>query len=503
VNQSVWRKLSYPFVFLSLAAVLAFVSLDYWQPAEAQSRAAQQTAPKSHAQALSQAFRDASEASIPTVVKITTRSKPPTAVRGRSRGENPFRGTPFEDFFNENGDRLFDRMPSPRSGVGSGVIIDSAGIILTNNHVVDGADEVIVRLNDGREFKSTDIKVDDRTDLAVIRIDGAGKLPAARLGDSDKLEIGDWVIAVGNPFELEATVSAGIISGKGRSLGSVERAKFLQTDAAINPGNSGGPLVNLDGEVVGINTAIASNSGGYQGIGFAVPINTAKWVTGQLIERGSVTRAYLGVQISDIEPADAEKIGLRRGQGVMVRQVMPDTPADDAGLQEGDVVTAFAGRKVTGPQELQEMVERAPLDSRQPLEVLRGGEKMTMHVVVQALPSSEQLAARARRDRDNGSDPSSYESRVYGFAVTEMTNDVAEQLGYSDDSGVLVSNVERGGAAHEKGLREGMLIMQVGRQKVANVEEFKAALEANADKDGLLLHVRTESGTRFLVLKAS
>ena len=183
----------------------------------------------------------------------------------------------------------------PHDGMGSGVIIDKSGIVLTNNHVVEGADTVTVRLSDGREFKATDIKTDPQTDLAVLHIKAKGDLPAAHLGNCDNLEIGDWVIAIGNPFGQEKTVTAGIISGKGRELGS-QRTKFLQTDAAINPGNSGGPLVNLDGEVVGINTAIASNSGGYQGIGFAIPINQAKWVTEQLIKNGSVSRAYLGVR---------------------------------------------------------------------------------------------------------------------------------------------------------------------------------------------------------------
>ena len=282
-------------------------------------------------------------------------------VRGNQvpgqRGENPFKGTPFEDFFNDRGGQQFNfqgPQSVPRStGVGAGVIIDRSGTILTNNHVVDGATEVMVRLADGREFKATDIKTDPKTDLAVLHIKGAGDLPAAVLGDSDALEIGDWVIAVGNPFNQELTVSAGIISGKGRNLQDRKRTQYLQTDAAINPGNSGGPLVDLDGEVVGINTAIASSSGGFQGVGFAVPINQAKWVVDQLVHGGAVKRAYLGVIVGDIAGDLAEQLGVHRHQGVFVNEVLPDSPAAKAGLQEGDVITEYGGKHVGTPGELQ------------------------------------------------------------------------------------------------------------------------------------------------------
>ena len=232
--------------------------------------------------------------------------------------------------------------------MGTGVIVDKSGIVLTNNHVVNGADEVTVHLADGREFKAEEIKTDEQTDLAVLRIRGAGSLlEAATLGNSDDMQIGDWVLAVGNPFELEQTVSAGIISGKGRELGSVQRAKFLQTDAAINPGNSGGPLVNLEGEVIGINTAIASNTGGYQGIGFAIPSNKAKWVMNQLIKKGAVERAYLGVKIERRRASGvAEKLGVKPGEGVLVYEVMPKSPAAEAGFQE-----AGRGRRIRRSQD--------------------------------------------------------------------------------------------------------------------------------------------------------
>ena len=459
-----------------------------------------------HAKALSRAFRKAAETAVPTVVKITTRTRPVARPRGR-RG-NPFRGTPFEDYFSEEEmERLFEQSPGPRDGVGSGVIIDAQGIVLTNNHVVEGADEVVVRLNDGREFKTNDIKFDPETDLAVLRLEGAKDLPAARMGDSDKLETGDWVIAVGNPFQLETTVSAGIISAKGRSLGSVRRSKFLQTDAAINPGNSGGPLVNLDGEVVGINTAIASNNGGYQGIGFAIPINTARWVTTQLVKTGKVQRAYLGVSIEEVTAELGQKFNLRPGQGVLIQRVLPETPAAEAGLEEGDLVTKFAGAPVNGPRELQELVERAPLDSKQPLVVLRDGKTMTRNVIVKALPEDFGVAGRQsaqppRDEKPEEGERPTYSNKELGLEVTELTA-AAKELQYDDQTGVLVRSVERGGLAHASGLREGMLIQKVGKRSITDVPEFQAALKAESLEDGILLLVRSERGTRFLVLGKS
>ena len=238
-------------------------------------------------------------------------------------------------------------------GAGSGVIVDPSGVILTNNHVVAGGGKVMVRLHDGREFKAVDIKTDPKTDLAVLRIKGAGPLPAARLGDSSKVEVGDWVLALGEPFGLEGTVTAGIISAKGRGLGITDREDFIQTDAAINPGNSGGPLVNLDGEVIGINTAISTSTGGYQGVGFAIPIDLAKWVGGQLVQYGKVHRAYLGVIIQPVTQPLAEQFKVKVHQGVLVTEVQPDTPAAKAGLKAGDIILEFAGKPVSSPRELQ------------------------------------------------------------------------------------------------------------------------------------------------------
>ncbi|HUY31795.1 MAG TPA: Do family serine endopeptidase [Pirellulales bacterium] len=469
-------------------------------------------AARQNANHLSEAFRAAAEEAVPTVVTIETRSKP-RQVSGMAPGtlrENPFKGTPFEDFFKDDapfghgfgdGHSPSHRTPQ-RQGMGSGVIVDKSGIVLTNNHVVDGADEVLVRLSDGREFKASDIKTDPETDLAVLRITGAGTLPAARLGNSDDLRLGDWVIAVGNPFTFESTVSAGIISGTSRDLKFGKRTRFVQTDAAINPGNSGGPLVNLDGEVIGINTAIASNSGGYQGIGFAIPSNLTQWVMSQLIETGVVQRAYLGVGIEEVSGQLAGQVGVGRHDGVLVAEVHPNTPAAEAGFQEGDVITEYAGKAVHTPGDLQETVERTPIDSRQEVKVLRDGKPIRLQVVVKPLPGKEIAKATSHDDHGRGArDDHGYKSDDLGMEVGELTANNAEQLGFKDFKGVVITGVDDDGLAADTGLREGMLIMKVGKSRVVSVADFKAAMEKESLERGVLLLVRTEHGNRFVVLE--
>jgi serine protease Do len=457
-----------------------------------------------HVQQLSEAFHDAAAVALPSVVTIRSKSKAQPVANGRGRmpeGENPFKGTPFEDFFNQ---RDFQgQMPhSPRrEGMGSGVIIDPSGIVLTNNHVVENADEVVVHLADGREFKADDIKTDPETDMAVIRINGAGDLPAAKLGDSDKLRIGDWVIAIGSPFELDQTVSAGIISGQGRELSSIRRAKFLQTDAAINPGNSGGPLVNMQGEVVGINTAIATNSGSFNGIGFAVPSNLAKWVTGHLIAKGLVQRAYLGVGISELTGDLAEKLGAK-GEGVLVTQVHPGTPAAEAGFKAGDVITSFAGTAVDGPRELQELVERAPLESKQQVTVLRQGKTETLTVTAKALPAGlGDAEAPTRKPNSKTVEPGSYKVDDMGIEVSDLTAEQASAMKL-EHGGVMITNVDAEKPAYEAGLRRGMVILMIGQQEVKDVDSFKAAMKDQTVKDKVLLYVQVQPGQNaFVVVK--
>jgi serine protease Do len=455
------------------------------------------------AQGLSLAFRSASEAVLPSVVAIETSSSVAMQAGPRGRvplqGRNPLEGTPFEDLF--RGEDMFRGAPGapfemppmrPRVGIGSGVIIDSDGLILTNTHVVAGGDKVQVRLHDGREYLATEVWTDDKTDIAVVKIEGAEDLQAAKIGDSDALGIGDWVLALGQPFGLESTVTAGIISAKHRGIGIAARENFLQTDAAINPGNSGGPLVNLHGEVVGVNTAISSRSGGNDGIGFAVPISLAQWVAEQLVEHGAVHRAYLGVGIQPVAAPLAKQLNVRPRQGVVVTQVYPDTPAARAGLQPGDVITESNGVAVGSPQQLQLSIERSKLGERHTLKVIRDGKEREVSFVAEAHPEGFDDDSHNGLARPLTSAP-------LGLEVSELNDDVARQLGMPDVEGVVVTAVGRGSPAERAGLKSGLVVTQVNRRSVTSAEEFKEAL--NEEGDNLLL-VRSAEGSRFVVLSS-
>ena len=377
-----------------LTALLALAGLlSFSQPGVSPAQDNQDENSIHHARALSRAFRRAASVAAPSVVTVV--GKPQALELGEGAVPDILRDPRFRELLPDGiPDDLRERLegggfrlPMRPDSIGSGVIVDEAGIVLTNSHVVDGGGDFVVRLQDGREFEATGITQDPMSDLAIVRFKAPDGLTPAKLGDSEKLEIGDWVIAIGSPFELEATVSAGIISGKGRSIGQIQRGRLIQTDAAINPGNSGGPLVNLDGEVVGINTAIASNSGGYQGIGFAIPVNRVKWVTQQLIKHGRVRRAYLGIRIGDVTAEVARELDVPVRAGVVVIDVIPDSPAGDAGLQAGDVITRMADQRVRNSRELQDAVEQKPIDSTQPVIVLREGMEVRLAVELKALPA--------------------------------------------------------------------------------------------------------------------
>jgi serine protease Do len=349
------------------------------------------------ARELSTAFRQAAKDALPGMVSIETVGKA-AHVNGNVNPEDLFEGSPFGELFKNDprfkgfGKRLPQQMPRSH-GMGSGFVIDPAGIILTANHVVANAESVKVKMHDGRVYTATDIKTDPRTDVAIVRIQADGKLPFIRLGDSDSTEIGDWVLAIGSPFGLDATVTAGIISAKGRGPNITEREDFIQTDAAINPGNSGGPLINLMGEVVGINTAISTRSGGYDGVGFAVPINLAKWVADQLIARGSVTRAYLGVAIKPVTSDLSKHFKVPVGTGAIVTEVRPGSPAAAAKLESGDLILKFNGKDIQGPRDLQGVVERLKTDGTYPMVIARDGKEMTLNVHVKEMPGDYTLAS--------------------------------------------------------------------------------------------------------------
>lgn len=467
------------------------------------SLAEMESASKSHANSLSQAFRDASAAVMPSVVTI--KSLPGDVVK--TNGTDPAdQQLPDELKNNPFFRRFFEGMPegslrSPqrrgRGGAGSGVIVDSKGIVLTNNHVVEGAGKVIVKLQDGREFEAKEWKTDPKTDIAIVRIDAKGSLPAAKIGDSDAMLVGDWVLAVGAPFGLNETVTTGIVSAKSRGVGITDREDFIQTDAAINPGNSGGPLVNLDGEVIGINTAISTTSGGYQGIGFAVPINLARWVGDQLASNGTVRRAFLGVGIQQVTSTLSESFGLDSVHGAVVTDVREGTPAARAGLRSGDVIVRFDGRDIRQPRDLQGVVERADLNRNHDIVVIRDGSEMTLKVNVAEMPDT--LMASTKGTISN--DATNARFNDIGLEVSGLTSDVAKQLQLSDVSGVVITGVKPNSPAAKAGLQESMVIQKVGRVNVSNVDDFKTAIANVSTKDGVLMLVNAGGSSRFVVVK--
>jgi serine protease Do len=366
--------------------------------------------------------------------------------------------------------------------MGSGFIVESSGIIVTNNHVVADADEIIVRLHDGREFKGSGVRTDPRTDLAILRIDVGEPLQALRFGDSDGIGVGDWVVAVGNPFGHELTVTSGIISAKGRGPGIAEREDFLQTDAAINPGNSGGPLLDLDGNVIGVNTAISSRSGGFDGIGFAVPGRMAWWVVKQLIEHDEVKRAFIGITIQPVTNDLASHLDLNVGEGAIVTQVFPKSPGKTAKLEPGDVVLSLDGKPVSGPRSLQGIVERLEVDKTYSVEILREGKRLKLPIVLKQMPGEYTMANVGRQQRQEPEEEVNedvVEVSDFGFKVRELTPEIAEQLRLDSDEGVVVSSVDSAGAA-ARVLSVGDVILKVSSHKIDNVADFNKGL-AEAD----------------------
>jgi serine protease Do len=410
--------------------------------------------------------------------------------------ENPFGDDFFRHFFGEpsphNQSPQQPRHPNQKQrevGQGSGFIVSADGYILTNNHVVGGADRVIVKLEDGREFKAKTIGTDPHTDVAVIKIE-ANNLPVLPLGDSDALEVGEWVMAIGNPFGLSHTLTAGIVSAKGRSsLGIADYENFIQTDAAINPGNSGGPLVNLEGEAVGMNTAIFSRSGGYMGVGFAIPINMAKAIMDQLIKHGSVTRGYLGIVIQDLTPDLAKTFELEGQKGILISQVTEDSPAQKAGLKRGDVIVEYDGEPVGEIAEFRNRVSLETPGTKHEITLLRDGKHKNLTVTIGKLPDKEQVASAP---------PHSWQK--LGITVKNLTRDLAQRFGYQGETGVVVTDVDQGSVADMAGIQAGTLIKEVNRKAIRNVNEFQRAIEESSDKNTVLLLIQEGESMRYVAL---
>ena len=416
-----------------------------------------------------------------------------------------FEQGPFEHFyrrfFRDEPDHRGERRPRPghsrqrrpgqyrQHGNGSGVIISAEGQILTNNHVVEGADEVMATLTDGREYEARVVGRDPKTDLAVLQVDVAESLPAATLGSSENLRVGDWVMAIGNPFGLSHTVTAGIVSGKGRIIGAGPYDDFIQTDASINPGNSGGPLFNLNGEVVGINTAMLPHG---RGIGFAVPIDTAKPLIPQMVATGGVTRGYLGVSIQSITPELAEAMELPGTEGALVGEVKPESPAAQAGLQTGDVITAFDGKPVATARDLPGMVADTPVGLDVSVTVQRQGEAVQLGVTVGELHTEAAMA-----DPDQEPD-----RRRLGLQLRDR---LAESEGGGEPApagGVLVSGVQPGSPAAASGIRGGDVILEMDRKPVASVADVKQVLAETDEESPLVLLVKRGEGSFYVVIKA-
>ncbi len=446
---------------------------------------------KAQFQELSQAFRDIAKQVGPAVVYISTEQ----TVKGTSGGANS--PEQFREFFGDDFmRRFFGEIPQEReykqSGLGSGFITSPDGYILTNNHVVANADKIKVTLQDKREFTAEVVGTDPKTDVAVIKIK-AEKLPVAPFGDSDALEVGDWVVAIGTPFGLSQTVTAGIISAEGRSnIGINDYENFIQTDAAINPGNSGGPLVNINGEVIGINTAIFSRSGGYQGIGFAIPINMAKSVQESLITKGKVIRGWLGVMIQPVAPEMVKQFSLPEGTtGTLVGDVLKGGPAEDSGLRRGDVIVEFDGKPIDSPTTLRNIVADTEVGKNVDVMLFRDGKKQTLQVKIGEQPGEkEDVSAAAPTET----------AEKFGVSVQELSDEIANQLGYEGETGVIVSNVESGSAADDAGLRRGDLIKEINKQPIESLADYNKAMKAIGDEKSFLALIRRGENTSYIVV---
>lgn len=436
-------------------------------------------------------FADLVDRLKPAVVNIST------TKTIRSSGSNPFsspfsgEGSPFERYFwgDEFFDRFFGDVPKrefKKKSLGSGFIISHDGYIFTNNHVVEQADKILVKLSDGKEFEARVIGKDAKTDIALIKIKPTVSLPVVEIGDSDKLRVGEWVLAIGNPFGLEQTVTAGIVSAKGRVIGAGPYDNFIQTDASINPGNSGGPLFSMDGQVIGINTAIVAQG---QGIGFAIPVNMAKNILPDLKTKGKVSRGWLGISVQDITEDIAKSMKQKDRQGALVAEVFKGDPASNAGIKPGDIITEINGKKIINSHELLLMIANFHVGDRINIKLLRGNRPMNVNVLVAERTDRGEYAAR-KTSRDD-----------YGMVVHDITPEIAQYLGLSSRTGVIVTDVREGSPADDVGIQPQDVILQVNRAKIASKKDYLKELSRKEAKQNLLLLVKRGQSTFFVALQ--
>ena len=435
-----------------------------------------------------ESFSELAEAVKPGVVNIRTVK----TIKGGSPVfkhffGNPFGGNrnPFDEFFGPfQGDG--QQRDFKQRSLGSGFLIDEDGFIVTNNHVIEDADQIKVILSDDKEFDAELVGRDPKTDLALIQIKGAKSLNPLDLGDSDGLKVGTWVVAIGSPFGLEQTVTAGIVSAKGRIIGSGPYDDFIQTDASINPGNSGGPLLNMDGEVVGINTAIIASG---QGIGFAIPINMAKGIIDQLKDKGEVTRGWLGVGIQDLTPELAEYYGLKGEKGVLVTQVFEGDPADKAGVKVNDIILKVDGKQVASGRELSSMIANTPVGHKTKIDLVRDGKEKTLTVTLAKRDDDDQIVASESPDSDE-----------LGIEVTDLNSDIARRFGIDgSEKGVLVTDVKDESAAQNADVRPGDIIKEINRSIVKDKNDFISLMNKNKEKESVQLLVKRRNAGYLVI----
>lgn len=446
-------------------------------------------------------FTQVVESASPAVVNISTTQKVKPSSKGNGMphgGRIPGmpEGTPFDELFR----RFFEQNPNnePEGGrsLGSGFIISKDGYILTNNHVVSEADEIIVRLSDRRELVAKLVGSDKRSDVALIKVN-ASDLPVVKIGDSKKLKVGEWVLAIGSPFDFDHTVTAGIVSALGRNLPNENYVPFIQTDVAINPGNSGGPLFNLNGEVVGINSQIYSRTGGFMGLSFTIPIDLAMGVVEQLKNGGHVSRGWLGVLIQDVSRELAQSFGMDKPEGALVSQVLPDSPAEKGKFKVGDVIVEFNGRNVPTSAALPPMVGVTPINKPVKVKVIREGKPQILTVTIGELPTEEDLAGA---DGGDESKARGAEVERLKLQIDNLTPEQRKELGLSDNQGVLVTQVGNG-PAREAGIREGDVVVMINNVKVGDTKQFRDVTAGLTAGKPVAILLQRRDGAVFLALK--
>jgi len=459
-----------------VAGVLIATGLDITSDTSAANRPATVMVPAS--------FTDVAQVVSPAVVNIGTEKIIKPSDRSLRHFQGPFgKDDPFHDFF----ERFFGDMPRrefKQRSLGSGFMIDREGFIVTNNHVVENADKIKVKLSNGKEYDADIVGRDPKTDIALVKAKDLKDVEALKFGDSDALQVGEWVVAIGSPFGLEHTVTAGIVSAKGRVIGSGPYDDFIQTDASINPGNSGGPLVNLKGEVVGINTAIVSRGGGNVGIGFAIPINMAQGIISQLRSSGSVTRGWLGVSIQDVTPELAEYYGLKEERGALVGDVFEGDPADQAGIKAKDVIIEVNGKGIQDSRDLSRVIAEVPVGNEVVVKVIRDGSEKTFSIKI----------AERTEDREVQAMQGSAEQTALGMTVSSITPEIARHYGLSESEGVVVVAVDEESPAAEAEVEEGDLILEIDHKPVKTLDEYERLVNEVKTGQTVSLLVKRRNG---------